>query len=220
MRRLLILIFVLLVIPATFFAGVAWYHYRDRQNTSYVANSQLLGFQEIQEKIYGSNGFHYEAYNDKTRALLDAYDPATMGGGIKISYIGGLRDISESYLELQGTGELHSGVDGNRELVATIDPTRCRDIFRRTLTSGIINYSDDVIELKKDIIQGGGVFVTCGAITRIEITVEKLGVSKVIEVYMPKVEHENHPHIIEYKLVLDLEEEINGLVPAGFPLWK
>lgn len=220
MRRLLVLLFGLLAVPVTFFAGAAWSYHRARQHGSYEFNAQLDELKEVQERVYGSNNFHYWTHNDEAKALIDAYDPATMGGNIRISYIGGFRDVSETYLELQGSGELYSSVDGNRKLVTTIDPARCRDIFRRTLTGGILNYSDDVVQLKQDLIRGGGMSVTCSGDTRIEITVEKLEISKVIDVYVPKIEHENHPHIIEYKLVVDLEDEIYGLVPTGYPLWK
>lgn len=218
MKRLLILILVLLVIPATFFAGAAWSIHRARSLAQYELNAQIKELKEIQGNIYGPNTFHWTGdYNRETKALIEAYNPAISGGRIRVAYSG---MVSDSYLELDGTGELHAGLNEKRKLVTTIDPARCRDIFRRTLTSGILNYSDDVIGLKQDLLRGGMKSETCTGPTRIEIMVGELGVSKIIEIHSPQLEHENHPHIIEYKLVVDLKEEINGLVPAGFPLWK
>jgi hypothetical protein len=217
-RRLLILILVLLIIPAAFFAGAAWSIHRAHSQAQYELSAQIEKLEEIQRNIYGSNTFHWTSgYYRETTDRIDAYDPAISGGRIRVAYSGML---SESYLELAGTGELHAGRNGQEKLVTTIDPQRCREIFHRTLTCGILNYSDDVVGLKQDLIRGGGKSVTCVGPTRIDITVAELGVSKVIEILTPEIERENHPHIIEYKLVVDLQDEINGLVPAGFPLWK
>ena len=120
MERLFVLLFVLFAIPATFFAGAAWAHYRARQHASYELNAQLGDLQQGQESIYGPNNFHWK-YNDRSKTLIEGYDPATMGGSIRVSYIGGFRDVFETYFELQGSGELYSGVDGNRKLVTTIE---------------------------------------------------------------------------------------------------
>ena len=146
MRRLLILILVLLIIPATFFAGAAWSIHRARSHGQYELNAQIKQLEEIQGNIYGPNTFHWTGdYNRETKELIEAYDPAISGGRIRVGYSG---ELSESYLELAGTGELHAGRNGQRKLVTTIDPKRCREIFHRTLTSGILNYSDDMNRVK------------------------------------------------------------------------
>jgi len=204
--------------PVAFFGGAVWSMHRARSHGQYELNAQIKQLEQVQGNIYGPNTFHWTGdSNRETKALIEAYDPAVSGGRIRVGYSG---ELGERYLELSGTGELYAGGNGERKLVTTIDPKRCREIFHRTLTSGILNYSDDMVGLKQDLIRGGGKSVTCVGPTRIDITAAELGVSKVIEVFTPQVELENHPHIIEYKLVVDLQDEINGLVPAGFPLWK
>lgn len=178
---------------------------------------------ELRQRIYGPNQFHLADFSE-AKAQLDAFDPAKSAGSITLSYIGGMDGSiggSDLHLQLRADGSLSSDNHGRRRLITTIPPERCAAVFRRVLTSGLLNYSEGIIELKKDLLPPDGwKMVTDNPSTEIHVFVPELKTEQTVSVYAPDVELKNFPDIIEFQIITQLEKEILELVPKDYPLWK
>lgn len=174
----------------------------------------------LRQEIYGPNYFHDPETFPEIQAKLTAYTPSGSEEVMTLSYVGGLGG-SDTHLGLNGNGELWVDRHGERQLITTLSRERCEAFFRRILTSGILNYSEGVVELKRDLLApevGHG--VTCSPTTGIRISIPGLEVEKEISIYTPQVELENYPDIVEYQLIAQFENELIALVPKDFPLWE
>jgi hypothetical protein len=179
---------------------------------------------ELRRRIYGQNDFHLKGVSPETESQLTAFDPAKSTGSITVSYVGGLDGSvrgSDDHLQLRADGGLYSEVHGSSQLITTIPPNRCADVFRRVLTSGILNYSEGVIELKKDLLAPESrSSVSDVPNTVIRISVPELKAEQTISICGSDNELENFPDIVEFQLISEIEKEIFDLVPKGYPLWK
>jgi len=175
---------------------------------------------ELRQRIYGENHFHLNGVFPWNEPDLANFNPAESTGSITLSYTGGMGGTNPC-LQLDADGSLYHGTHGNKQFLTTIPPDRCADIFRRVLSSGILNYSEGVIELKKALLSPNRwVSVTDGAITEIRVSVPELKAEQTVSIYMPDSERECFPDIIEFQIILQIEKELLDLVPKGTPPWN
>lgn len=220
MRRLL----CLLLLIAFFIAGfsLAW-------NYVIVSGTERLAHldksrRELCQNVYGRNYLHVQGVDTKAEARLAAFDPAHGSNTLQLIYSNPF--AGEAGLTLQGDGTLVSKTKNGTRKVAVIDHELCMALFHKVLTSGLLNYSEDVIRLKEslDYKLGGPGYakkhVDDGSDVEIRITVPELEVDKEISIYEPGVALENHPDIIEFQLLIDLEKEIQNLAPEDDPDWR
>jgi len=171
------------------------------------------------QEICGDNRFHRAESDPEIRAKLSAYSPSP-NEVISVSYIGGY-GATDTDLRLYGNGELRVERTGKSETLATLPADRCAAFFRRVLSSGVLNYSDDLVFLKERLLRPTSTRgVTCNPMTLFRISVPALQVEKEISAYTPEIELENYPDIIELQLLVQLERDLLGLVHQGFTLWE
>ena len=196
--------------------------FAERQARSLEQARKELGdkAKNLRQQIFGSNNFHQEEISPIVKAQLAGFAPSKSIEYITLAYIGGLGG-SDFHLTLYGDGTIYSEDHGRRQLISTIPPDRCNSFFHRVLTSGILNYSEDIVALKEELLAPDrSIGVTDRANTEIRISVPKLKVEQAISVYAPDVELKNFPDIIEFQTITQIEHEILDLVPKGYPLWK
>lgn len=111
---------------------------------------------------------------------------------------------------------------GATRKVGTLDQGRCADFFKRVITSGVLNYSNDVIELKVDLTHPPShAGVLDASDTEFRISVPELGIEKKISLEAPaQSQLKSNPDIIEFQLVATLENEILEFLPKDDPLWS
>ena len=104
--------------------------------------------------------------------------------------------------------------------VCTLDRDRCVDFCMGVIKSGILNYSDAVIELKVDLdashMRGG---VQDAAMMEFHISIPELEIEKKFSSYAPWSDMKLYPDIIEFKLASTLEKKILSFVPKDDPFW-
>ena len=176
---------------------------------------------EFCQEIYGTNYLHLHGIDKEEEARLAAFDPTRGSNTLRLSYSswGGSR-----VLTLRGDGTLVSETESGTRTLAVIDPDRCKVLFHKVLTSGLLNYSEEVIQMKerldKKLKTHGTVTEVCdGSHVKISITAPEVELDKAIGIYEPEVALKNHPDIIEFRLFIDLEKEILSLVPENDPDW-
>ncbi len=137
-----------------------------------------------------------------------------------MSYVGGY-GVSDAHIRIQTNGVVMvTNNDVSREVVA-LDQARCSEFFMRVITSGLLNYSDEIIEIKQDLERPDSMSgVTDLPMTEIHVSIPELEIDKVISIYAPQVELRNYPDIVELQLVASLENEILSFVPDDDPVWK
>lgn len=217
-RRLLIPFLLLLIFAAGWATSLVVTHGKFRFSGTYEIARYEESVKDLRQHIYGENHLHHTDLFPDEKAKLDAFDPAESKSTITLSYHG-FRDTNQ--LELQGDGRLYSVTEGIHQLVTILSPEQCKAFFHQILTSGILNYSEDVIELKKDL-PFIATFVpgSSHSLTEIQIYVPELGVEKSISINSPEDELEYNPDIIEYQLFNQTAQQIRDLVPSHVPLWK
>ena len=210
MKRFYLLIILLLVVPLAFFGGVYFNGMRGINHAGYLEASHAEEVRELRQTIYGSNRFHSAAYFPEVAEQLAGFDPRSEDCFLRLSYLG----IKARSLELKGDGTLHFVVDGKASLVATLGAKETKDVFLRVVSSGLLNYSEGTVELKRNL---AAVPVVDGwpNSTEFVISVPQLNSNKVIEIHQFDAEARNVPDIIEYRLMLDFEKAMTELVPAG-----
>lgn len=174
----------------------------------------------IRQQIYGANFFHQKGISPEDDARLERFDPTTSKGSIAISYIGGLGG-ADAHIQINADGSVFVIHHGVSRKVRSLDQSRCAEFFRRVLTSGILNYSDEIVELKLDLTNpnpGGGVMDA--PMTEFRISVPELNIDKKFAICSPQSELRHCPDMIEFRLVVALEEEVHSFVPEGDPFWK
>jgi hypothetical protein len=194
-----------------------------RQGKERLASQQKIWedrVKSMRSEIYGNNDFHTENGSPEIKAKLGAYTPSRPDEVISLSYVGGMAG-RDTHLSLFGNGELRMEREDRSQLLTTLSKDRCKLFFHRVLTSGVLNYSDDVVALKESLLppdmQRG---VTCNPQTHFRISVPDFQVEKAISIYTPQIELENYPDIVEFQLIVQLEKEILELVPKDYPLWE
>jgi len=212
------------LIPFSFALGWVSVCYRLQsaadERIAHSRNEQSVLTATLRQRIYGSNYFHQKGISEEDDRRLKRFNPADSKGVVTMSYIGGLGG-SDTCIRIQSDGNVLAIVHGATRKVGTLDPKRCADFFTRVLTSGILNYSDDVIALKLDLTplnRGGGVLDAPN--TEFIITVPELEIEKKISICSPQSYLRHHPDMIEFQLVAALEKEILGFVPTDDPIWS
>ena len=175
----------------------------------------------IRQRIYGSNYFNSKGISPEDDARLERFDPAASKGFITLSYVGGMGH-SNTHLKIEGNGDVSVLENGAARKVGTLDQGRCAHFFKLVITSGVLNYSNDVISLKKDLtaptLHAG---VLDAPDTRFQISVPELGIEKTILLEAPaQSQFQSNPEIIEFQLVAMLEKEILGFIPKDDPFWS
>ena len=190
------------------------------ERIAYLKDEQARLITSIRNRIYGPNYFHNKGISRDDDARLERFDPAGSKGAITMSYVGGLGG-ADIHLRIQTDGSLFVIDHGASRKVSTLDQDRCADFFRRVLTSGILNFSPDVVELKLDLTQPN---VSGGALdapmTEVQISVPELDIDKKLSILSPKSDLKHYPDMIEFQLIAALEDEIQSFVPKDDPFWK
>ena len=173
----------------------------------------------MQQRIYGNNYFHLEGIDPESDVRLNAFDPAKGGGTIRLAYSSVWNN--DCSLTLNGDGALTSETKSGSRVVTTLDHDHCKAFFRAILSSGILNYSQQTVDLKKDLDPPNSTSnVNDAADVEIQISAPELGVTKTVSIYAPFIELRNYPDIIELQIFTRLEREILDLVPKGDPDWS
>jgi len=174
---------------------------------------------DMQQRIYRGHNLHEERIDPESKDVLDAFDPAKSGVIIRLAYSSVWND--DCSLTLKGDGTLTSENKSGSRVVTTLDNDRCKAFFRETLASGLLSYSQQTVDLKKDLNPPNSIsFVDDAADVEISISVPELGVNKSVFIYAPDTELKNFPDIIELQILTRLEREILELVPKGDPDWS
>lgn len=173
----------------------------------------------MQQRIYRVHNLHEERIDPESTDVLDAFDPAKSGGTIRLAYSSVWKD--DCSLTLNGDGTLTSENKSGSRVVTTLDRDRCKAFFRKTLASGLLSYSQQTVDLKKDLDPPNSIsHVDDAADVEISISVPELGVNKTVSIYAPDIELKNYPDIIELQNFIRLEHEILDLVPKGDQDWS
>lgn len=219
-RRLLLFLLMLILLPAAFVAGGIKESLESRNDREFAEEKFRKDVTELRRRIYGTNFFHYEGVFPEIDAQLAAFDPASRKGSIVLSYSGGM-GMADRSIRLSSDGALTREMEGISESIATIAPERCKKIFLEALKSGILNYSEGVIELKKDLLApASSSHVSDNPQTGIRLSIPDLEVENLVTIYAPDIEARDYPDIIEFQIFLRLEKEILAPVPEGYPLWE
>lgn len=217
---------ILIIALALFFFSLGWVSVCFRVQTSAderIARAEAEHASEIariRQRIYGANYFHSKGISPEDDARLERFDPSTSKGSITISYVGGL-GRADTHLQIKADGSIFVIDHAVSRKICTLDQDRRNDFFRRFLTSGILNYSRDVINLKLDLTQpntSGG--VVDAPMTEFQIDVPELDIDKEFSICAPRSDLEHYPDIIEFQLIVALENEILSFVPKEDPFWK
>jgi len=184
-----------------------------------LEEAQSASIATIRQRIYGPDFSHKRGISSKDDVRLGGFDPIASKGAVTLSYIGGMGD-ADCHLEIQTNGKvLITDHEVSRE-VTRLDPQRCAEFFRRVITNGILNYSDDVIEIKRDLAHPSSISGRLDApSTEFHIRVPELEIDKRFGVDA-EIEARNFPDIIEYQQAAGLQKEILDLIPKDDPFWK
>lgn len=188
------------------------------ERIAWVEDEQASLIATLRKRIYGDNDVHREGMSPDDDARLARFDP--VGSVITVSFVGGL-GRSDTHVQIQGDGEISITDHGTSRKITTLDRDRCADLFKRVMTSGILNYSDDVIDLKINLTQHNSRSGVLDApMTEFHISVPALEIEKKFAICAPGAEAKANPDIIEFQLAAALEKEILGFIPKDDPLWK
>lgn len=214
-RRLVTLSLVILAFAAGFELAKQFVIFNGTRNEERFKESIYA----LQQRIYGDNYFHLEGIDPEGKARLNSFDPSKSDATIRLAY----NSICDNacHLTLKGNGTLSSETKSSSRVVTTLDHDRCNAFFRKVLSSGMLNYSQQAVDLKKDLHSSSSIkMVSDAAYVKITISAPKLQVDKTISIYAPDVELENYPDIVELQIFTRLEREILELVPKGDPDWS
>jgi len=175
----------------------------------------------LRQRIYGGNYLHSKGISKEDDARLERFDPVGSKGFITLSYVGGLGD-SDTHLRIEANGSVFAIEHGATRKVLTLDRDRCAEFFMRVMTSGILNFSGDVIELKVDLTYPSSrVGLIDAPNTGFHISIPELGIEKKLSLYAPPSSLlKSNPDIIEFQLVCTLEKDILSLIPKDDPFWS
>lgn len=189
------------------------------QRLAYMGEQQAEAIAKVRQRIYGSNYFHQKGISPEDDRRLEQFKPSDSKGSIIMSYVGGLGG-ADVQLQVHADGGIFVIDHGVARNVATLDQARCATFFRRVITSGLLNFSDEVIEIKRDLARPDSTTLQYDApSTEFRIHIPELDVDKRIAIEA-QVELLNFPDIIEYQLAASLEKEILSFIPKDDPYWK
>lgn len=189
-----------------------------RQFSQRQAHLREQAFQEVHRwkdsvrslggQFYGDSLFYRPEGQSDSEARLKAFTPSETTEFISIGYFGGYTESCKCFV-LTGNGEFYSELNGERNLITKVPTDRCTAFFRQIITSGILNYSAGVLNLKMEILRPESYSgVTDTPLMRIQIWIPKLNIEKEIEVSAPEIQVKNFPDIIEFRLILELQSEM------------
>lgn len=180
---------------------------------------QAASIASIRQRIYGSNYFHQKGISPEDDRRLEQFTPANSKGSITMSYVGGLGS-ADTHIQIQADGSI-SVIDHEvSRNVLTLDPERCADFFMWVITSGLLNCSDEVIEIKRDLAYPHSRTSRYDApTTEFRIHIPELDVDKKFAIDA-QIQLRNYPEIIEYQLAVTLEEDILSFIPKDDLFWK
>ena len=178
------------------------------ERIAFLKEQQAKDLLSIRKRIYGNNYFHTKGFSLEADARLERFEPLRSKGEITLSYVRGLKGTG-TQLQIQGDGSITVVDHGTTRKVGTLEQGRCAEFFRRVITSGLLNYSDQVIEIKRDLAPPYSFRMQSDAtIPEFRIRIPELDIDKVFSID-GEFESRNYPDIIEYKLAAALEEEID-----------
>lgn len=173
----------------------------------------------VRQRIYGANYFHQKGISPEDDSRLEQFKPVDSKGSIIMSYVGGLGG-ADVHLQIHANGDIFVNDHGVSRKVVTLDQERCTNFFMQVITSGLLNCSDAVIELKRDLARPDSTTHRYDAPdTELHIQIPELDVDQRIAIEA-QVEVRNFPDIIEYQLAASLEKEILSFIPKDDPYWK
>ncbi len=222
MKRAIVITALILVFFALGWVGACIVvQHQASERISRIEERQGEFINRIRQRIYGSYYFHRKGISPEDDARLERFDPAASKAFITLSYVGGM-ESSDTHLTIESNGAVSVTEHGAKRKIATMDQGRCSDFFKRMITSGVLNYSTDVIELKEDLkYPPSHAGVLDAPDTKFQISVPELGIEKMISLGAPaQSQLKSNPDIIEFQLVATLEKEIVGFVPKDDPLWS
>lgn len=184
-----------------------------------LEDQQAKSIADIRQRIYGPNSFHQKGISPQDDARLEQFDPLRSKGAITLSYVGGLGD-ADIHLTIQADGKILVTDHGTSREAGRLDQERCANFFTRVITSGLQNYSDDVIEIKRDLAHPNSMAGRNDApSTEFHIRIPELEIDKRFSLD-PEIELRNFPDIIEYQRAAALQKEILSFIPKEDPFWK
>ncbi len=173
----------------------------------------------VRQRIYGSNYFHQKGISPEDDRRLEQFKPADSEGSIIMSCVGSLGG-ADVHLQIRADGDIFVNDHGVSRKVVTLDQERCTNFFMQVITSGLLNCSDAVIEIKRDLARPDSTTHRYDAPdTEFHIQIPELDVDNRIAIEA-QVELRNFPDIIEYQLAASLEKEILSFIPKDDPYWK
>lgn len=173
----------------------------------------------VRQRIYGSNYFHWKGISSEDDRRLERFQHTDSKGWIIMSYVGGLGG-ADFHLKIHADGDIFVIDHGVSRKVVTLDQERCTNFFMKVITSGLLNCSDAVIEIKRDLARPNSMMSRHDAPdTEFHIQIPELNVDKKIAIEA-EVGLRNFPDIIEYQLAASLEKEILDFIPKDDPYWK
>lgn len=212
---------IALLCISSFCAGAMYVSKHEKGNREFEESRHLASIARLRQNIYGPNLFHWKSELSEANRKLSKFDASISKGFMTLSYRGGL-GASNISLRVSGDGSIYVLEPGQENrLVCPPNPQRGADFFKRVLKSGILNYSDAVIDLKVDLLTPlRHASVSDSPQTIFDIVIPELDVDCHFAVYAPEVKSQNYPDIIEYKLALEIEKTILQLVPPDDPFWN
>lgn len=172
----------------------------------------------LQGEIFGKGYFNRDDAMPKMQSMLESFVPDNKSQYIKLAYVGGLGG-NDLHLNLYGDGSLYTEFRGVTQLVTVLPRDNCKNFFFQFLTSGILNYSEDIVFMKMNLLPPDNLSRrTDKPNTELHISIPELQIKKTISVYGLNNQLENFPDIIELQLVTQFEKKVLGLVPKDYPL--
>ncbi|MCW1922272.1 hypothetical protein OKA05_06885 [Luteolibacter arcticus] len=145
-------------------------------------------------------------------AGLKKFEPSPEDS-VTLSHTGGLGGI-DRHIKITGDGAVTVSDSSGTKQVNTLSKAACADYFRKVISSGLAGYSEEAVQLKRDLAYPETTrHVTCAGDTRFRVLVPQLKVNRDFSICLPEIESQNFPDIIEYRSAVEIEKEILGLVP-------
>lgn len=180
---------------------------------AFEEESRNESIRDVRQRIFGDSYFHQRGISPESDARLDRFNPQQSEGSITLSWEGGLGG-SDTQIRIQADGKMVVAHNGIARDVGILDEGRCSAFFKKVITSGLANYSEEVIEMKRALAFPNVLSsVTCASTTGFSIQIPELGISKKIAIYAPETELKNYPDIAEFQAMVAMQEDILSFIP-------
>lgn len=174
----------------------------------------------IGRKIYGDREFSRDEANLTINNKQKNFIPSNPDESVSLEYLGGMNGTDRHWI-LTGDGNLFSEVGGKREFLANVSSDIRDHIFHSVIDSGILNFPEGVLSLKKDILRPDNISgATDFPMTKIRIHIPELDIDKNIIVGSPEIEQRDYPDIIEFRIIFDFEKDMLSLIRRKSDLWE